>query len=87
MLTGRRSITNSQHVTHHTMPAPEQAQQSGPTSRLKIALAYIKRGWALVPIPLGEKAPRIRGWTKLRITEGEAPSYFDGPGNIGRYSR
>jgi AAA domain/Bifunctional DNA primase/polymerase, N-terminal len=63
------------------MPAPEQAQQSGPTSRLEIALAYIKRGWALVPIPFREKAPRIRGWTKLRITE--APSYFDGPGNIG----
>jgi hypothetical protein len=42
------------------------------------ATLYIRRGLAPIPIPHGEKAPRTRGWTKLRITEEEVPRYFNG---------
>jgi hypothetical protein len=73
---------NSKFHNNHRQ-AEEQSQPSSLRGGLEIVLSYIRRGWATVPIPLGEKAPRIRAWTKLRITEAEAPSYFVGPGNIG----
>ena len=73
---------NSKFNNNHRQ-AEEQSQPSSLRGGLEIVLSYIRRGWATVPVPLREKAPRIRGWTKLRITEAEAPSYFAGPGNIG----
>jgi len=36
-----------------------------------------------VPIPTGTKAPRLPGWQKLRLTDGEAAAHFGGGGNIG----
>src|SRR5204863_5267918 len=46
--------------------------------------AYIGRGWALIPVPLGRKAPRIRRWRHLRIGPDDVPRYFNGrPINIG----
>jgi hypothetical protein len=36
-----------------------------------------------VPIPARQKAPRIRAWQHLRITEAEAATYFTGECNIG----
>ncbi len=51
---------------------------------LEVARDYIKRGFAVVPIPRGRKSPLIKEWQKLRITEGEAANYFNGqPQNIG----
>jgi hypothetical protein len=58
------------------MLAPEQ-----PT--LRIAIDYIRRGWALVRIELRSKAPKEKGWPSLRITEAEAHQYFSRPYNIG----
>jgi hypothetical protein len=52
-------------------------------STLDCAEEYIGRGWAPVPIPTHEKAPRIREWPSLRITELNAPRYFTGEQNIG----
>ena len=49
-----------------------------------LALAYIGRGWAVIPVPLGRKAPRIRRWRDLRIGLDDVPRYFKGrPTNIG----
>ena len=37
---------------------------------------YIKRRWSVVPIPYKAKAPEIKGWQDLRISENEVDSYF-----------
>jgi hypothetical protein len=51
---------------------------------LGIALGYIKRGWAPVPVPFKQKGPVIKDWQALRLTRHTAPRYFNGdPLNIG----
>jgi RecA-family ATPase len=62
---------------------PEAVQPSCAPTRLDLARAYIRRGWAPVPIPLREKGPRIKGWQRLRVAEANAAEYFNGAGNIG----
>ena len=47
------------------------------------ALQYLQRGWKPVPIPAGQKGPRIKEWQKLRLTETDAVKCFSGVGNIG----
>ena len=54
-----------------------------PPSRCEIAIEYIRRGYRPIPIPAREKAPNIKGWTKLRVSETDAAQYFRRPGNIG----
>jgi hypothetical protein len=58
-------------------------RELGLMSALDHGKEYIRRGWAPVPIPAHEKAPRIRGWPSLRITDLNAPHYFTGDQNIG----
>jgi hypothetical protein len=61
------------------------------TSALDIALRYIAEGWAPIPIPYMEKAPRTGdgsgagpGWGNRRIDAASAPAWFNGaPQNIG----
>jgi hypothetical protein len=54
------------------------------TSAVGIAIAYIRRGWAPVPVPFRQKGPVIEGWQKLRLTERTARRYFNGgPLNVG----
>jgi hypothetical protein len=51
---------------------------------LESAVSYIRRGMLPIPLPRGEKAPNTKSWQKLRITEAEAPRYFNGADlNIG----
>jgi hypothetical protein len=53
-------------------------------SMLDIARQYIRKGYRVLPIPHKAKAPVIREWGKLRITEADADVYFSGkPQNIG----
>ena len=52
-------------------------------SSSKAAARYIERGWAPVPIPSGEKGPRLREWHKLRIDAEDVPRYFNNGQNIG----
>jgi len=44
---------------------------------------YLSKGWRIVPIPRGGKAPVIPGWNSLRITEEDFPKYFNNGGNVG----
>ncbi len=46
------------------------------TSTLDAARAYLKRGWAVVPIPPGEKGPAVAGWPDLRVTVEDLPRQF-----------
>ena len=51
---------------------------------LDIALNYIERGWAPIPVPYQQKRPLIKGWQQLRLTRETAPRYFNGTSqNIG----
>ncbi len=64
-----------------THPAPPGAASP---SALQTAEAYVKEGLLPVPIPRGEKAPKIPDWQHLRITEGNIGAYFgDEPANLG----
>lgn len=48
------------------------------------ARAYLKRGFAPVPVPFREKGPIIKGWQTLKVTDAEIDRYFPDPaGNIG----
>lgn len=44
---------------------------------LPIAIRYHQAGWALIPIPCGEKRPRLKGWQALRL---------DGPGLLAAFA-
>jgi hypothetical protein len=51
---------------------------------LDLALAYLARGFAVIPVPFRKKKPAIDGWQRLRLTAESAPSYFNGgPQNVG----
>jgi hypothetical protein len=45
---------------------------------IEIARQYIRRGWAVLPIARGEKAPRQKDWHRLNITEQNIHQYFHG---------
>lgn len=47
------------------------------------ALRYIRRGWCVLPLPLGEKIIHNRGWTSLRLDEDDIGTAFAEPRNIG----
>ena len=49
----------------------------------RAALVYTQKGLATVPIPHGQKAPTLREWPGLRLTENDIPHYFPNGGNIG----
>src|SRR3954451_5714587 len=44
---------------------------------------YVRRGWRIVPIPAGEKGPRIAGWQTLAIGLADAHRYFAEGCNVG----
>jgi hypothetical protein len=52
-------------------------------STLEAAREFLRRGLAPIPIPRGEKGPRISGWPSLRLNEADLPTYFENGPNIG----
>jgi hypothetical protein len=52
-------------------------------NRLLAARAYLRRGWAVLLVPLRSKNPGLADWQKLKYTEADLPRYFGGNGNIG----
>src|SRR5450759_2379971 len=54
------------------------------SNSLDVALDYIKRGWAPVPIAHREKGPKLKEWQLLRMTAETASQYFnDAAMNVG----
>jgi hypothetical protein len=53
------------------------------SNTLDSAREYTKRGWSVLPIPRGEKGPRIENWPNLRLAETDLPAHFDNSQNIG----
>ena len=51
---------------------------------LAAARAYCQRGWSVIPIPHRQKAPTIKGWQNLQLTEADLERHFNGRAqNIG----
>jgi len=42
------------------------------------ALKYIGEGYSPIPIPFKEKGPKLKGWPKLRLSQENYASYFNG---------
>ncbi|WP_254508569.1 bifunctional DNA primase/polymerase [Anatilimnocola floriformis] len=53
-------------------------------SPLDAATGYLRRGYAVIPVPYRGKNPGLDGWQQLRITLDTADQHFNGaPQNIG----
>jgi Protein of unknown function (DUF3987)/Bifunctional DNA primase/polymerase, N-terminal len=59
------------------------ATSMGLVTPLDAAREYVRRGWSVVPIPRGKKAPILEGWPQLRLKEEELSRYFSETTNIG----
>jgi hypothetical protein len=53
------------------------------SNTLDSAREYIRCGWTVLPIPRGEKEPRIQNWPNLRLAETDLPAHFGNSENIG----
>jgi hypothetical protein len=49
----------------------------------KAVRRILERGWRFVPVPPNEKAPKIKGWQKLRIEESDTDEYLSENSNVG----
>ncbi len=47
------------------------------------AREYHRRGWAIVPVPAGQKAAVMSGWPGFRAATGDLPDLFGHDENIG----
>lgn len=60
------------------------SKSTAPMMSLDLARAYLRRGWSVIPVPHQSKAPTVKGWQRLRISEPELPTHFNGqPMNVG----
>jgi hypothetical protein len=50
---------------------------------LEAAREYCRRGWRVIPVPVGEKGPRISGWQTLVLSFDDLPQHFDRACNVG----
>jgi len=50
---------------------------------LNAARSYLGRGIAVIPVPPRSKRAVLDGWSSLRLTDAQLPSYFCGEENIG----
>lgn len=57
------------------LPAIETAQEA--------ARAYLQNRLRVVPVPRGEKGPKLKEWQKLRIAEADVERYFRPDDNVG----
>jgi hypothetical protein len=50
---------------------------------LEAAIDYRRRGWRVVPVPSGEKGPRLPQWQKLDLRIEDLPQHFGAGVNVG----
>jgi replicative DNA helicase len=52
---------------------------AAPPPAAELALSFIRRGWAPIPVARKAKRPILDGWERLRIKPEEVARYFDDP--------
>jgi replicative DNA helicase len=52
---------------------------AAPPHAAELALSFIRRGWAPIPVARKAKRPIVDAWEQLRITVEQVPRYFDDP--------
>jgi hypothetical protein len=50
---------------------------------IDVARDYCRRGWRVLPIPVGEKGPKLPEWGKLRLGLDDLPQHFSRNCNVG----
>lgn len=50
---------------------------------LDAAQGYLALGYAPIPVPLGQKSPKLGSWPTLRVSRDDLPRYFGADSNIG----
>src|SRR4051794_33359902 len=83
MLTAVANIKLTEQDMNEDIESANGAALPAPGDLHEAARLYIERGWAIVPIPLGEKAPRLKGWQTKSLSATDLPLYFKVEGNIG----
>src|SRR5260370_33561918 len=61
-----------------TIPRPALSPEPA-----EAACDYHRRGWAVVPIPSGQKRPAMSGWPEFRAAADDLPKLFGRGENIG----
>jgi hypothetical protein len=46
-------------------------------------LDFLRRGWCAIPIPPGEKGPKVPGWNSLRLSADDLSRHFGNGENVG----
>ena len=69
----------------YAMPLDDliRSASGGSAETLAYARDYRRRGWRVIPIPAGSKAPKLRGWQTLDLGLDDLPRHFAAGGNIG----
>jgi hypothetical protein len=47
------------------------------------ARAYLQAGWVPIPVLRGRKAPQLKNWPSLRLSEAEIDQHFNANDNVG----
>jgi AAA domain-containing protein/bifunctional DNA primase/polymerase-like protein len=81
MRTGETTNETTARETAHQRMLARAAERA---EVLAAARAYLRRGWRVVPLRPGEKAPAAPHWPDLRLTEGELPVWY-GPSVVAGY--
>ncbi len=50
---------------------------------LTAAQKYIEQGYAVIPVPPGQKSPKLKRWPSLRLKAPDLPQHFTENSNIG----
>ncbi len=64
-------------------PLGQEIRVAAPVDSLEAARDYTRRGWCVVPVPRGKKAPELKNWQNLRLTEEDLPSRISEHTNLG----
>lgn len=62
---------------------PRRRERARLGTNLRYAVAHRRKGRRVVPIPPDGKAPRLKGWQNLRLTEEDLLKYFSNGEGIG----
>ncbi len=74
-------LTTHDDISDYSLLAEQAQEQRSIVERVR---DYAARGFCPIPVPYKEKAPRLKGWTKLNLQGDELePAFGTEPINIG----